>query len=111
MAVLPLVNAVLGFAQEIRSNAALALLRQQLTVQARVRRDGCWRMLAAELLVPGDLVRLRMGDMTPADVQLRAGALSIDRSALIGIGLQGIARTRSAITDRPVIYTRGTRPV
>ena len=87
MIALLVINAVLSFAQESRANTALALLKQQLTVQARVRRNGRWRLLAAELLVPGDLVRLRMGDLAPADVQLQAGSLSADESALTGESL------------------------
>ncbi len=49
------VNATLSFLQEGRAQKALALLRQQLRVQARVRRDGAWLTLAAEELVPGDI--------------------------------------------------------
>lgn len=79
-----LVNAVLSFVQATRAQNALALLRQKLTVQARVQRNGVWRTIPAQELVPGDIVHLRMGDLAPADVLLREGQVSTDQSALTG---------------------------
>ncbi len=77
-------NAVLGFLQEGRAQKALALLRQQLRVEARVRRDGQWHTIGAEELVPDDLVHLRQGGIVPADVRLCEGSLLMDQSALTG---------------------------
>jgi H+-transporting ATPase len=79
-----LFNAGLGFAQERRAAGALALLRERLVVRARVRRDGRWQLLPAEVLVPGDVVRLRVGDFVPADVRAVEGQAALDRSALTG---------------------------
>ena len=79
-----LVNAVLSFVQATRTQNALALLRQQLAVQARVQRNGTWRQIPAQELVPGDVVHLRMGDIAPADVRVAAGQLAADQSALTG---------------------------
>ena len=79
-----LVNAVIGFAQETRTAAAVALLRRRLQIAARVRRDGAWTMVPARELVPGDVVRLRAGDVVPADVRLLEGELAVDQSALTG---------------------------
>jgi H+-transporting ATPase len=79
-----LLNAVLGFVQENRAQKALALLRQRLIVQVRVRRDGRWQLRLAEELVPGDIVRLRVGDLVPADVRAVEGYIAVDRSALTG---------------------------
>ncbi len=78
------VNAVLSFLQEGRAQKALALLRQQLRVQARVRRDGQWLTLPAEELVPGDFLHLRQGSIVPADVKIADGTLLVDQSALTG---------------------------
>ncbi len=61
-------NAVLSLLQEGRAQKALALLRQQLHVKARVRREGAWVTLPAEELVPGDVIHLRQGTIVPADV-------------------------------------------
>ena len=77
-------NAVLGFLQEGRAQKALALLRQQLRVEARVRREGEWRSIAAEELVPDDVIHLRQGGIVPADVRLADGSLLLDQSALTG---------------------------
>ena len=77
-------NAVLGFLQEGRAQKALALLRQQLHVDARVRRDGKWRSIGAEELVPDDVIHLRQGGIVPADVRLADGSLLLDQSALTG---------------------------
>jgi H+-transporting ATPase len=78
------VNAALSFVQEGRAQKALALLRSQLRVQARVRRDGNWLTLPAEELVPGDLIHLRQGSIVPADAKLADGTLLLDQSALTG---------------------------
>ncbi len=78
------VNATLSFLQEGRAHKALALLRQQLRVLARVRRDGTWLNLPAEELVPGDIVHLRQGTLVPADIRLDEGSLLLDQSALTG---------------------------
>jgi H+-transporting ATPase len=77
-------NATLSLLQEGRAQKALALLRQQLRVLARVRRDGVWADLPAEGLVPGDVIHLRQGTIVPADVKLEEGALLVDQSALTG---------------------------
>src|SRR5262249_2495628 len=72
------------FLQEQRASAAVAALRRQLHVSARVLRDSIWDELPARELVPGDIVRVRTGDFVPADVQLLAGELHVDQSALTG---------------------------
>jgi H+-transporting ATPase len=77
-------NAVLSLLQEGRAQKALALLRQQLRVLARVKRDGVWTTLPAEELAPGDVVHLRQGTIVPADVKLDDGSLLVDQSALTG---------------------------
>lgn len=77
-------NATVGHLQEGRAQKALALLRQQLHVEARVRRDGQWITLPAEDLVPGDVIHLRQGGIAPADLRVDQGSLLADQSALTG---------------------------
>jgi H+-transporting ATPase len=77
-------NALLSFIQENRAKGALALLRKQLTVQARALRDGQWQLLDAQFLVPGDVIHLRMGDIIPADATLKDGHIQMDQSSLTG---------------------------
>jgi plasma-membrane proton-efflux P-type ATPase len=78
------INAVLSFMQERRAAGVVEALRRRLQVSARVRRDSSWQVIPARELVPGDIVRLRSGDIIPADVKLLTGELSIDQSALTG---------------------------
>jgi len=87
IAALLTVNAILGVLQETRANRALALLRKRLEVQARVRRDDHWRLVASRELVPGDIIHLRMGDLAPADLRLIDGRVQVDQSALTGESL------------------------
>ena len=77
-------NAVLGFMQERRAAGVVETLRRQLQVSARVLRDAAWQVVPARELVPGDIIRVRPGDIIPADVKLLTGVLSIDQSALTG---------------------------
>jgi len=84
VSVLLVVNAVLGFVQEQRAAGVVESLRRHLQVSARVRRDANWQVIPARELVPGDIVRVRPGDIVPADVKLLAGSLSVDQSALTG---------------------------
>jgi H+-transporting ATPase len=78
------INAVLSFMQESRAAGVVAALRKRLQVNARVRRDASWQVIPARELVPGDIVRVRPGDIIPADVKLLTGAMSVDQSALTG---------------------------
>ena len=78
------INAALSFMQEHRAAGVVETLRRRLQVSARVRRDASWQVIPARELVPGDIVRLRSGDIIPADVKLLTGALSVDQSALTG---------------------------
>jgi H+-transporting ATPase len=84
LGVLLLINAAVSFSHERRARGALDLLRKQLQVLARVRRDGSWTRLPAEGLVPGDAVHVRVGDFVPADLRLAEGHVLLDQSALTG---------------------------
>jgi len=83
-----LFNALVGFWQEHQAANAVEALKQQLALVSHVRRDGEWRAIDAKELVPGDIVRIRLGDIIPADVRLLEGDyLSVDQSALTGESL------------------------
>jgi plasma-membrane proton-efflux P-type ATPase len=79
-----IVNAVVSFLQERRAAGVVETLRLRLQVTARVRRDSNWQAIPARELVPGDIVRVRPGDIIPADVKLLTGALTVYESALTG---------------------------
>ena len=79
-----LFNALLGFVQEGRANAALAALKKRLAPTALARRDGEWLRLAAAELVPGDAIRLPLGAIVPADARIVSGSVLVDQSTLTG---------------------------
>ncbi len=79
------VNAALGYSQEAKAVSALAALSRTMVATAEVLRGGEFAVVAAEELVPGDVVRLRAGDKVPADLRLTfAQSLRADESALTG---------------------------
>lgn len=71
-------NAVIAFVQERRAEGVVDTLRRRLQVNARVLRDEHWHSLPARELVPGDVTRIRQGDVVPADMRLLSGTLSVD---------------------------------
>jgi H+-transporting ATPase len=88
IAVLLAVNAVVGFWQENKAGNAIELLKKRLALRATVLRDKKWTDVSAAELVPGDMTRLRLGNIVPADAQLVEGEyLLVDQSALTGESL------------------------
>jgi len=83
-----LVNAGLDFYQEDRALSALKSLKQKLAQDAIALRDGEFKTVPAKELVPGDIIKLKIGDIIPADVQLLQGDyIQVDQSALTGESL------------------------
>jgi H+-transporting ATPase len=82
------VNAGVGFWEEYQAGNAIAALKEQLALTARALRDGSWTSLPARDLVPGDIIRIRIGDIIPADAHLLpCDPVQIDQSALTGESL------------------------
>jgi H+-transporting ATPase len=84
IAALLIVNSLIGFWQTSRAERALAAVKQRLAVHARVLRDGAWQTVAARDVVVDDVVRVRVGDIIPADLALCDGHVSCDQAALTG---------------------------
>ncbi len=84
IAALLLLNAILSFFQQKRSNEVVEALKRKLAVRTRTLRDGRWGLVPARELTIGDIVRLRAGDFVPADAKIFAGAIGVDQSALTG---------------------------
>ena len=82
--VLLVFNAALGFFRENRSKATLKALRSRLALVASVHRDDKWIQVAAADLVPGDLVKLSLGGIVPADATIVSGSVLLDQSMLTG---------------------------
>ena len=77
-------NGILNFVREGRAQDAVDLLRSRLAVRACVVRGGRWAPVKAEVLVPGDVVHVRMGDIVPADLWALEGSASADKAVLTG---------------------------
>lgn len=86
--VLLLFNALIGFFEEYKAGNALDALKKKLALKSRVLRDGQWKDVDATSIVPGDVIRMRLGDVIPADAKLISGDyLSVDQSVLTGESL------------------------
>jgi H+-transporting ATPase len=102
--VLLLANAVVGFWEERQAGDAIAALKAKLAIKARVKRDGKWVTPPARELVPGDAIRLRLGDIVPADARLLEGdEVSVDQSALTGESLPATRKSGEAVFSGSII--------
>ncbi|KAF8594457.1 plasma-membrane proton-e [Ceratobasidium sp. AG-I] len=83
-----LANALIGFYEERNAGNAVKALMDSLVPHARVRRDGKWSEIQSALLVPGDIIALKTGDIVPADCRLTdAVNMAIDQAAITGESL------------------------
>ncbi len=97
-------NAVVAFWEERQAGNEIAALKAKLAIKARVIRDGKWINPAARELVPGDVIRLRLGDVVPADARLLAGdEVSVDQSALTGESLPTTRKSGDAVFSGSII--------
>ena len=97
-------NGVVGFWEEREAGNAIAALKAQLAVNARVKRDGKWVTPPARELVPGDVIRMRLGDIVPADARLLEGdPVEVDQSALTGESLPAERKSGEAVFSSSII--------
>jgi H+-transporting ATPase len=102
--VLLLMNSLVGFWEEYQAGNAIEALKQKLALKARVFRDRAWKSIAARELVPGDLIRLRLGDIIPADAHLLEGdPVQVDQSALTGESLPVTAKTGDTVYSGSIL--------
>lgn len=100
-----LINAVLGFFQEYRSEKTMQLLKQYLVAKSRVIRDGEEEIVNSNDLVPGDILILSPGDIIPADVRLvESENLVIDESSLTGESVEIEKTSEKAENEVKEIY-------
>jgi H+-transporting ATPase len=102
--VLLVANAGIGFSEEHQAGKAIDALKAQLAMKARVMRDGVWTNPPARELVPGDVIRLRLGDIVPADARLLDGdPVEVDQSALTGESLPATRGPGDAVFSASII--------
>jgi len=106
IAVVVLFNAMLGFFQEHRAEAALAALKNMLAANARVRREGLVALIPAVDLVPGDILLLEAGDRIPADARvLQAHSAEVAEAALTGES-HAVAKNPQAVPETSALALR-----
>ena len=97
-------NALVGFWEEHQAGNAIAALKAKLAIKAKVKRDGKWITPAARELVPGDVIRVRLGDIVPADARLLAGdPVEVDQSALTGESLPATRKPGETVFSGSII--------
>ena len=97
-------NAMVGFWEEHQAGNAIDALKAKLAVTARVQRDGTWSTAPARELVPGDVIRVRLGDIVPADARLLDGdPVEVDQSALTGESLPATRVPGDAVFSGSII--------
>ena len=97
-------NALVAFWEEHQAGNEIAALRAKLATKARVLRDGKWATPKVSELVPGDVIRLRLGDIVPADARLLAGdPVQVDQSALTGESLPATRKPGEAVFSDSII--------
>src|SRR5580698_386776 len=102
--ILLLANAMVGFWEEHQAGNAIAALKATLAIKARVKRDGKWITPAARELVPGDIIRVHMGDIVPADARLLEGdPIEVDQSALTGESLPATRKSGEAVFSGSIV--------
>ncbi len=102
--VLLVANGLVGFLEERQAGNAIDALKAELAITARVLRDGSWVTPPARELVPGDVIRLRLGDIVPADARLLDGdPVEVDQSALTGESLPATRAPGEAVYSGSII--------
>lgn len=101
-----LINAVIGFIQEGKAEKALDAIRNMLSQQASVKRDGVFKNISADQLIPGDVVFVQSGDKVPADLRLfKQRELQIDEAMLTGES-SPVEKSVEAVADNAAIGDR-----
>jgi H+-transporting ATPase len=102
--VLLLANAGIGFWEERQAGKAIDALKAELAINARTLRGGEWTNPPARELVPGDVIRLRLGDIVPADARLLEGdPIEVDESSLTGESLPATRGPGDAVFSASII--------
>ncbi len=101
------VNGVVEYWQERKAENVIEYLKRKMAVYARVLRDMQWTKIPARELVPGDIIRLRIGDIVPADVRILEDTdIEVDESALTGESLP-VHKKRGDVAYSGSIVKRG----
>ena len=109
-------NALVGFWEEHQAGNAIAALKARLAIKAKVKRDGKWQDPKASEVVPGDVIRLRLGDIVPADARLarwrfdRSRSVRSDRRVACQLPPSPAAQSTQAPSSARVRLTLSSTP-
>ena len=99
-------NAIVGFVQQYRADKAIEKLKRMSEGEAVVLRDGKAQKIASRLLVPGDVIELKAGDVVPADCRvILSEDLTTDESSLTGES-EGVKKTSAVISGNRAVGDR-----
>ena len=102
--ILLFVNVVVDFLQESKAMSALKVLKSKLSKKALVKRDRVFKNIDAAYLVPGDIIKLKIGDVVPADTTLVSGKyIQCDQSALTGESLPVDKATGDTVYSNSIV--------
>lgn len=99
-------NSIIGFIQEYNAANAVEVLKKKLQINVKLLRAEAWKTLPAREVVPGDIIRIRIGDFVPADIEIILGEISLDQSALTGESI-GVEKKPKEIVYAGSIVTKG----
>ena len=102
--ILLLVNVAVDFAQEAKALSALKVLKEKLAKKALVKRDGVYQSIEAKWIVPGDIIKLKIGDIIPADaVAVKGNYVQVDQAALTGESLPVNKKTGEEVYGNSIV--------
>jgi H+-transporting ATPase len=110
IAALLALNGFVGFWEEHQAANAIEALKERLAKQARAKRDGEWRTVPADQIVPGDLLTVQRGDVIPADGRILEGSADADESVLTGESLP-VAKNAGEDLYSGTVVSRGSPTV
>ncbi|MBE5729467.1 plasma-membrane proton-efflux P-type ATPase [Candidatus Parvarchaeota archaeon] len=97
-------NGVTSFLEEYKADNTLELLKNKLSVLVKVERGGEWKTVQSKFIVPGDIIRIRLGDIAPADCKIiESDYLSVDQSMLTGESLPVDKKTNEIVFSSSVV--------
>jgi H+-transporting ATPase len=99
-------NAIIGFAQEHNAAKAVEALKKKLRINVKLFRDSVWKTVVARELIPGDIIRIRIGDFVPADIKIIQGEIKIDQSSLTGESAEIEKKERQVVYSGSIV-TKG----
>lgn len=96
-----------SYVEESKAGDAVAAMMASLSLNAKVKRDDKWTTVEAAVLVPGDLVAVKLGDVMPADIKMSSGEnVKVDQSGMTGESLPVEKKVGDMLYSGSVLYSQ-----